>query len=258
MSVLEINTWGKVGKKVRLDREMIQTMMQASSLLMDYTGRSFGWEWPFRVTLSRLRWPRLLQNWLWPPGEEEKPLSKMALSSGEGPSWRTLQLQASADSTPGSWSNNSPLERDLGSTSSVHRSVLVIITDTSAALICCKHCFNVSSCLPVVVVRKGCGPDERGRVLNDDVEKDPKTAGETVEGSSSVFHRGWVGKESKVARKSLANGLGKYGKLLIHSQTNVNKVAHSSLWEWMKRSQDHASSLSYGCSVQPGHEVMER
>ena len=83
--------------------------------------------------------------------------------------------------------------------------------------------------MPVVVVRKGCRPDKRGRVLNNDVEKDPKTASETVQGSSSTFHRGRIGKESKVARKSLANGPGKFGKLLIHFQTNVNKVVLSSL-----------------------------
>lgn len=38
-----------------------------------------------------------------------------------------------------------------------------------------------------------------------------------------------MGKESKVARKRLANGVGKFGKLLIHSQASVNKVVLSSL-----------------------------
>lgn len=85
------------------------------------------------------------------------------------------------------------MEGHLGSTPSVHRSVLVVITDTSTALVCCKHCFSVSCCLPVVVVRKSCRPDERGRVLNDDVEKDPKTASETVQVSSSAFTEAvWV------------------------------------------------------------------
>ena len=72
------------------------------------------------------------------------------------------------------------MEGDLGSTPSVHRSVLAIITEPSAALGRCKHCFHIRHCLPVVVVRKGGRPDERGSMLSDDVEKDPEVAGETV------------------------------------------------------------------------------
>jgi len=104
-----------------------------------------------------------------------------------------------------------------------------MITDPGTARGRQKNRFNVSRCLPVAVVRKGGRPAERGSVLSDDVEKDPVVASETVGCSSSAFPRGWVGKESKVARKSLANGLGKFGKLLIHSQTSVNKVVLSSL-----------------------------
>lgn len=53
-------------------------------------------------------------------------------------------------------------------------------------------------------------------MLSDDVKKNQKIASETAR-AASAFNRVGVGKESEAARKSLANGLGKFGKLLICS-----------------------------------------
>lgn len=61
----------------------------------------------------------------------------------------------------------------------------------------------------------------RGSGLTYNVEKNQKVASEHVQGLYQHLTV-WVGKESKVASNSTANGPGKFGKLLILSQTSVN------------------------------------
>lgn len=93
-------------------------------------------------------------------------------------------------------------------------------------------------------------------MLNDD-EKDQERASKPAQGlyQHSI---GFGGKESKAGRSSPANGLGKFGKLLICSETSVNKVALSLLCEQIQRSAGHRSARAHDCSASLGQEVMGR